>query len=120
MITGAFSVQFRPHHPSFKIGISLLTFVGLLNLIPRLLFAGRRQPFSWEAAKYKDAMFSLEGIRNLTETPEWVLNAQFAWRPFPWRLWLNQFEVFSILLTIIALSLILYTFKGVPSGGEDE
>ena len=121
MMSGALSVHPQPSKRSFPIGLALLTFVGILNLIPRLLFAGRRQPFSWEAAKYKDAIFSLESIRNLTATPEWVLNAQFAWRPFPWRLWLNQFEIFSIILTTIAVSLLLYTLKPPsPTGTEDE
>jgi len=120
MMAGALSPHSRPHQPAFPAGLGILTFVGLLNLLPRLLFAGRRQPFSWEAAKYKDAMFSLESIRKLTDTPEWVLNAQFAWRPFPWRLWLNQFEVFSILLTAIAVTLLLITPKQAPSSADDE
>ncbi len=88
-----------------------LLVTGLLVTIPRLLWQGSRKPMTTSRGLFTEGRFDLTFFYEYTSTPAWILDAQFFWHPFSERLTYTSYEVASLLVSCLTLSLLLWKWK---------
>ena len=93
--------------------IAFVALTGLCSIIvsvPRLLWEGTRRPMSKSMGLETEGRFDLTNLYTNTNTPHWILDAQYAWHPFAERLPLATYEIFAIIISISMISFITWSY----------
>ena len=90
--------------------IATMVVCSLLVTIPRLLWEGTRRPMSKSMGLAKEGRFDLTNMYEYTNTPNWILDAQYAWHPFTERLAFATYEIFAIIISISMISFITWSY----------
>ena len=87
-------------------GICLLICMFCLT-IPRLLWQGTRKPMPTSRGLALNGKFDLTYFYEYTNTPTWILDAQFFWHPFSERLTYAGYEVVALIFSLIGIGLLM-------------
>ena len=91
----------------------------VLVALPRMLWRGTRRPMTTAIGLLTDGRFDLTFFYHYTNTPRWILDAQFYWHPFSERLTYATYEVAALLVSVASISYLLWNWKGTEHNDEE-